>query len=173
MKQASSASHPSAGLAARTRLAPMRTVHLDAVLAIEQRAYDFPWTRGNFIDSLAAGYLAERLLDERGALLGYYVAVSGVDEMHLLNLSVAPELQGRGHGRSMLDALVARCRAGRAAQLWLEVRAGNDRARALYLRYGLVEVGCRRGYYPARAGAHPYSREDAIVMSLDLGGSAA
>ena len=98
------ASPPVAG-AGQTRRAPMRAVDLDAVLAIEKRAYDFPWTRGNFIDSLAAGYLAERLLDARGALLGYFVAAGGPDEMHLLNLTVAPELQGRGHARAMLDVL--------------------------------------------------------------------
>ena len=172
MKQAAPASRD-ADPAARDRLAPMRGADLDAVLAIETRAYDFPWTRGNFIDSLAAGYVAERLLDGRGALLGYCIAAGGAGEMHLLNLTVAPELQGRGHARAMLDALAARCRAEGVAQLWLEVRASNARARALYVRYGFAEVGCRRGYYPARAGAHPYSREDAIVMSLDLGGGAA
>ena len=68
----------------------------------------------------------------------------------------------------MLDALVVRCRAAHTAQLWLEVRAGNARARSLYARYGLAAVGCRRGYYPAPSG-----REDAIVMSLDIGAGAA
>ena len=168
MTPAASALHTSPG----TRLVPMRAVHLDDVMAIERRAYEVPWTHGNFVDALAAGYLAERLLDERGALLGYFVAMEGVDEMHLLNLTVAPERHGCGHARALLDALVARCRATRAARLWLEVRAGNARARALYLRYGLAEVGCRRGYYPTPGGALPSGREDAVVMSLDVDGAA-
>jgi ribosomal-protein-alanine N-acetyltransferase len=46
--------------------------------------------------------------------------------------------------------------------LWLEVRAGNQRARALYRQRGYAEVGLRRGYYPAAQGL----REDAVVMSL-------
>ena len=173
MNPAPTALRTGAGAQPGTHLAPMRAAHLDEVMAIERRAYDVPWTRGNFVDALAAGYLAERRLDERGALLGYFVAMDGADEMHLLNLTVAPEHQGRGHARAMLDALVARCRAARAPRLWLEVRAGNARARSLYARYGLVEVGCRRGYYPARGAAPPFGREDAIVMSLDLGGPAA
>jgi ribosomal-protein-alanine N-acetyltransferase len=138
---------------------------LDRVLAVERAAYSFPWSRGNFVDSLAAGYLAEMLLDDRAGLLGYYVAMAGVDEMHLLNLTVAPAQQRRGHSRTLLDALESRCRERNVATLWLEVRASNARARQVYARRGFAEVGLRRGYYPAGKS----QREDAIVMSLALG----
>jgi [ribosomal protein S18]-alanine N-acetyltransferase len=138
---------------------------LDRVLAVERAAYSFPWSRGNFVDSLAAGYLAEMLLDDRAGLVGYYVAMAGVDEMHLLNLTVAPAQQRRGHSRSLLDALERRCRERHLATLWLEVRASNARARQVYARRGFAEVGLRRGYYPAGKA----QREDAIVMSLPLG----
>ncbi|WP_418318392.1 ribosomal protein S18-alanine N-acetyltransferase [Piscinibacter sakaiensis] len=143
-------------------LRAMLASDLPAVLAIEQAAYEFPWTRGNFLDSLHAGYLARLMFDERGRVIGYFIAMSGVDEMHLLNLSVAPALQGRGHGRAMLDALLQLCREHGAGMLWLEVRTSNLRARSLYRRLGFSEIGIRRGYYPAAGGA----REDAIVMSL-------
>ena len=93
------------------RLLPMRLADLDEVLAIERSAYSFPWTRGNFIDSLSAGYQAELLRLDGSALAGYYLAMSGVDEMHLLNLTVAPVHQRRGHARTLLDALQAHCRA--------------------------------------------------------------
>jgi ribosomal-protein-alanine N-acetyltransferase len=144
---------------------PMTVGDLDEVARIEAAAYEFPWTRGNFIDSLAAGYVARVLRADEGAVVGYFIAMKGVDEMHLLNLTVAPAEQGRGHGRLLLDGLVGICREQRADRLWLEVRDSNDRARALYLRYGFRHVGVRRGYYPARQGR----REDASVMSLDLG----
>ena len=154
-------------------LVPMLAAHVDEVLALERRAYDFPWSRGNFVDSIAAGHLAQRLLDDRGRLLGYFVAMCGAGEMHLLNLSVAPEEQGRGRARTMLDALIAECRAAGVRPLWLEVRAGNRRARSLYGRYGFAEVGVRRGYYPAAAADAPSApgavREDAVVMTLDVG----
>lgn len=147
------------------RRLPMTAARLDAVVAIEQAVYAFPWSRGNFVDSLAAGYLAEVLVDATGELIGYYVAMAGVDEMHLLNVTVRPALQGRGHGRAMLDVLVDEGRARGARSLWLEVRESNEHARALYRRYGFAEVGTRRAYYPA-----PLGREDAVVMSLTLDG---
>jgi ribosomal-protein-alanine N-acetyltransferase len=145
------------------RLAPMLLTDLDAVIALEQAVYPFPWTRGNFVDSLAAGHWMRVLRAGDRTLAGYAVALSGVDEMHLLNLTVAPALQSRGLGRMLLDALVAECRRAYQAALWLEVRESNLRARAVYRRYGFEEIGLRRGYYPA-AGR----REDAIVMKLAL-----
>lgn len=144
-------------------LRAMRVDDLDAVVAIERAAYPFPWTRGNFVDSLAAGYLARVLGGEVG-LTGYYIAMGGVDEMHLLNITVAPAQQGRGHARRMLDELVAFCHEANALKLWLEVRESNAHARSLYLRYGFRHVGVRRGYYPAPDGR----REDAAVMSLEI-----
>ena len=145
-------------------LRPMRAADIDAVLAVERSAYGFPWTRGNFIDSLAAGYLAEMLTSPDGMLIGYYLAMAGVDEMHLLNLTVAPRHQRRGHALTLLDAVERRCREHGIAQLLLEVRASNERARQVYVRRGFAQAGLRRGYYPAGPGR----REDAIVMSLHL-----
>jgi [ribosomal protein S18]-alanine N-acetyltransferase len=146
-------------------LHPMGMADLHDVVAIEAAAYDFPWTRGNFIDSIAAGYLARLLRSNTRGLIGYFIAMKGVDEMHLLNLTVAPDEQGKGHARRMLDELVVECRHQSAGRLWLEVRESNARARALYLRYGFRHIGVRRGYYPALHG----KREDAAVMSLDTG----
>jgi ribosomal-protein-alanine N-acetyltransferase len=147
------------------RPAPMTVAMVDEVAAIEATAYSFPWTRGNFIDSLAAGYLAEVLLDAGGRVVAYDVAMKGVDEMHLLNITVAPAHQGRGHALTLLDRLVERCRLLQAGTLWLEVRQSNERARRIYERYGFRPKGLRRGYYPAPQG----QREDALVMSLAIG----
>ncbi|MEP7298593.1 MAG: ribosomal protein S18-alanine N-acetyltransferase [Burkholderiales bacterium] len=147
-------------------LLPMSAIHLDAVMAIETATYAFPWTRGNFIDSIVAGYAGRVLLDSNGAMLGYFIAMGGVDEMHLLNITVAPAVQGRGHARSMIDALIALCREDRAHELWLEVRQTNAPARAIYAHLGFEQKGVRKGYYPAPLGR----REDAVVMSLNLRG---
>ena len=145
-------------------LVPMTLGDVDAVVTVEVAAYAFPWTRGNFIDSLAAGYVARVLEGPAGRVAGYFIAMEGVDEMHLLNLTVAPSEQGHGHARRLLDALVALCRERSAQQLWLEVRESNERARSLYRRYGFKHIGMRPGYYPAGQGR----REDAVVMSLDV-----
>jgi ribosomal-protein-alanine N-acetyltransferase len=146
-------------------LEPLRVSHLDAVMVLEQASYEFPWTRGNFVDSLHAGYLA-RLLREApgGAPVGYFVAMAGVDEMHLLNITVAPAARRRGLARFMLDALVHHCRLTEANSLWLEVRESNTSARHLYENYGFAQVGRRRGYYPAAGGR----REDALLMNMAI-----
>lgn len=146
------------------RLSPMTVAGLDAVLAVEQHAYSFPWTRGNFIDSLAAGYRAEMLIDAQQQLIGYLVAMPGVDEMHLLNITVAPEFQGQGHARTLFDSLFAHCLSANLHKVWLEVRQSNTRAQAIYKRLGFVEVGLRKAYYPAAFG----QREDAVVMALQV-----
>ena len=143
---------------------PMRVDDLDAVMAIEVACYSFAWTRGNFIDSLAAGHVARVAVGPDDAVLGYFVAMAGVDEMHLLNLSVAPAQQRRGLARQMLDELAGLARRRGDTQLWLEVRQSNERARRLYRGQGFEEVGLRRGYYPAGHGR----REDAVVMRRGL-----
>lgn len=149
-------------------LLPMTLQQLDAVLAVELQAYAFPWTRGNFIDSLAAGYVAQVLHGRQGELMGYFIAMEGVDELHLLNITVAPVAQGLGHARFMLDELCTYGRTHGAHQIWLEVRGSNLRARNIYERYGFRHIGLRRGYYPASRDEHPNGREDAIVMSYAL-----
>ena len=149
---------------AAAHLAPMVTDHLDAVMAVEVAAYPFPWTRGNFIDSLAAGHSARTLWAPDGHLLGYFVAMAGVDEMHLLNITVAPHAQGQGHAGRLFADLTGLCARRHLAELWLEVRVSNAGARAIYAHWGFVQVGVRKGYYPAPRGR----REDAAVMSLKL-----
>lgn len=142
---------------------PLTPDRVPAVLAIEQIAYSHPWSGGNFLDALTAGYQAQCLMagDE---LLGYFVAMKGVEEVHLLNITVAPAFQRQGWAVIMLDALVWWAKSQGARWLWLEVRVTNTRALQIYERRGFVRAGQRKAYYPAGQG----QREDAIVMSLVL-----
>ena len=143
---------------------PMTIASLDGVLELELEVYPFPWTRGNFVDSLVAGYTAWTLNHVDGDLIGYCVAMAGVGEMHLLNITVAPTARRRGHARRLLAELVALCQRSGATRLWLEVRESNGQAREAYRCLGFGQVGRRKGYYPAPEGR----REDAVVMSLDV-----
>lgn len=145
------------------RFEPLTPAHLDAVLHVEQRAYAHPWSRGNFTDTLASGYEAQLLL-AGDTLLGYFVAMKGVDEVHLLNITVAPEHQRQGWAHVMLDALALWAKGQAAEWLWLEVRVSNLRAMAVYEAQGFRRVGQRKNYYPASSG----QREDAMVMSRRL-----
>jgi len=140
----------------------MTEADLRSVLEIEEAIYEFPWTLGNFRDSLRAGYPC--WVERQGAeLIGYAVLMLAGGEAHLLNLSIAPHAQNRGHGRRLLGNLVAAARARGARILFLEVRPSNAAGQRLYTVYGFKQIGVRRGYYPARRG-----REDALVLALDL-----
>ena len=147
----------------RVTLATMTSDDLDQVMAIEQCAYSHPWTRGNFRDSLNPLFEAHCLwLDDE--LLGYFLAMRGFEEMHLLNITVAPARQAQGWGHMMLDALSLMSRHSGAQWLWLEVRESNQRALQVYGRYGFKQVSIRKDYYPAGR----QQREHAVVMSLKL-----
>jgi ribosomal-protein-alanine N-acetyltransferase len=143
-------------------LSPMTEADLDEVAAVEKLAYDFPWTRGNFQDSLRNGYFGVCLRHVTGTLLGYCVLMPVVDEMHLLNLCVAPHAQGDGAGLTLLRETVRIARHEKLDSVLLEVRPSNPRAIHLYERFGFEAIGRRKNYYPARHR----SREDAIVMRL-------
>ena len=152
------------------RLENLRVDLLAGVCAVEQSAYSHPWTRANFIDSMAAGYHCQVLIGPGSdasagidTVIGYFIAMKGVDEVHLLNITVAPAFQRQGWAPLLLDALAGWSRGQGAQWLWLEVRASNARALEIYERQGYRRVGMRKAYYPAHGG-----REDAVVMSLRL-----
>jgi ribosomal-protein-alanine N-acetyltransferase len=138
--------------------APMAAADLDEVLALERSVYPHPWSRGNFADSLDVGYQAWVLRDG-GQLAGYFLLMTALDEAHLLNVSVAANRQRQGLGHYLLDKIAACARGLGAASILLEVRPSNLRALQVYQRYGFVEIGRRKAYYPAHNG----QREDAIV----------
>ena len=157
------ASAPEADQARLELLSLQQPGQLDALMAVEQRAYSHPWSRGNFVDSLASGYQIELLLGGE-QVIGYFVAMPGVEEAHLLNITVAPEFQQQGWSVVLLDALALWARGRGAQWLWLEVRISNLRARQVYEKYGFQRVGERKRYYPGPGT----EREDAVVMSYAL-----
>jgi len=156
---------PSLPAAKEAAFEPLTAARLDALMRIECSVHAHPWTRGNFLDTLAAGHQVQ-ILTADAQILGYFVAMRGVDEVHLLNLTVTPAFQRQGWARVMLDALALWARGQGARSLWLEVRVSNQRARHVYARHGWQCVGLRKGYYPA--GMDAQQREDAIVMPLPL-----
>ncbi len=146
---------------------------LDEVIVIENDVYEAPWTRGNFEDSLAAGYsawVARPAATTRGGavqVIGYFVEMPAVDEAHLLNLTVARAFHRQGLGLRLLRHATMLARDHRARSLILEVRPSNRAAIVLYERYGFLNIGLRRGYYPASL-VPPFAREDALVMRYVL-----
>lgn len=144
------------------RFRPMAVHDLDAVDTIERLVYTHPWTRGNFADSLGAGYHCW-IIERDGDIAGYCVVMIAAGEAHLLNLSVAAPLQRQGLGSALLRFVMQLARDAGARTIYLEVRASNAAGRALYVRHGFAEIGVRRDYYPAEPG-----REDAVTMEKKL-----
>lgn len=141
---------------------PMRETDITGVMQVETRAYRFHWTEGIFRDCLRVGYGC--WLMELGAGIGGYGVLSlVVGEAHLLNICVAPEWQGQGYGRLLLDHFIRIAGERRAYQMLLEVRPSNKPALRLYRSRGFEQVGLRKNYYPADHG-----REDALILSLPL-----
>lgn len=141
---------------------PMNQRDLDAVAELEGSVQPFPWSRGNFADSLAAGH-AVWVCRIGGDLVGFSVVMIVVDEAHLLNVAVSKRYQGKGYGARLLQHAMEEARLHGAAKLFLEVRPSNQRAIELYRLFGFREIGLRRGYYPAALG-----REDALVFEREL-----
>lgn len=141
---------------------PMAEADLAAVMAIENAIYPFPWTTGNFRDSLAACYSCW-IYARNDEVIGYAVAMLAADEAHLLNLSIAAACQKQGYGSVLLRRLCEVVRGQGARLILLEVRPSNVAGRRLYERHGFQQVGLRREYYPAQAG-----REDALILRLPL-----
>ncbi|MBV2234750.1 MAG: ribosomal protein S18-alanine N-acetyltransferase [Sterolibacterium sp.] len=137
---------------------PMQLIDVDAVCAIEQRAQVAPWTRAQFIDSLAAGHAAWLLY--RGTVLSGYALCSFVlDEAELLDIVIDPACQRQGLAGRFMAFLAREARQAGAQKMFLEVRVSNRAAQALYARSGFSPVGLRRDYYPCAAG-----REHALLM---------
>jgi [ribosomal protein S18]-alanine N-acetyltransferase len=141
-----------------TRLRVMTAADLPEITRIEASAYPFPWTEGNFADSLSAGYGCA-VLESADAIAGYVIVMNAVDDLHLLNITVVPEFQRRGLSHQLLAWVEDVAVRDRCSGVLLEVRPSNQRARSIYEHLGFSAIGVRRGYYPAASG-----REDAIVM---------
>ncbi len=131
-------------------------------LQIEQACHKFPWSEQIFLSNQGERYFNLKLLvDEK--MVGFAITQSVSDEATLFNIAVHPQNQHRGYGRLLLEWLIEQLHARSVATLWLEVRASNKGAIALYERLQFNQVSIRPDYYPCSRG-----REDAIIMALSL-----
>ncbi len=135
---------------------------VDAVVVIEQQVHSHPWTRGMFIDALTHGNFC-KLYTVDNEIIGYTVLMPALDEVELLNISIAHTHQRQGWGVKLLGELLATSRENEWVRIILEVRRSNLAALALYRKSGFIEIGVRRDYYASEHG-----REDALVMERKL-----
>ena len=140
----------------------MRTADLAEVAALEKSLYAFPWSIGNFRDSVNAGYDCWTVAHGE-AVIGYAILMVALDEAHLLNIAIASEWQSQGIGRAFLGHMVGVARSASCQIVYLEVRPSNIAARHLYRKLGFQQIAIRPDYYPAVRG-----REDALFLGLAL-----
>jgi [ribosomal protein S18]-alanine N-acetyltransferase len=141
---------------------PMQMADLDAIMQIEPVIYPYPWSRGNFSDSLNSGYSCW-VCQVDGRIMGYAVLMMVLDEAHILNISIAQNFQGQGLGWQLMQFICDVARRHGGLNMFLEVRVSNQKAIRLYEATGFNEMAIRRNYYPAKNG-----REDAILMGMAL-----
>ncbi len=141
---------------------PLNEAHLSKLAEIENSVYAFPWTIGNFQDSLYSGYWCTGVWLGR-ELIGYTIIMPALEEMHLLNFAVASQWQRRGFGTQILTHLIDEARNTSCEVIYLEVRPSNIAALRLYDCFGFARLGLRRDYYPAVTG-----REDAHFLGLNI-----
>lgn len=144
------------------RLRPLATADLPNIMTIEYKACRFPWTVGNFRDSLNTGYLCFGLEISK-KLIGYGVLTVAAGEAHVLNIVIDPDFQGQGYGSFLMRYLLYVAKRHGAGIIFLEVRSSNQTAFHVYHQLGFNEIGTRKNYYPSEKG-----REDAIVLALEL-----
>jgi ribosomal-protein-alanine N-acetyltransferase len=152
----------SAVLDNQPRLRDMRESDLPAIMEIECRAYEFPWTEGVMRDCLRFGYLC-KVYETPSGIFGYGILSIGAGECHFLNICIDPGHQRQGHGGRLVARLLQAARQAGAKTALLEVRMSNEAAFRLYHRMGFNEIGQRKRYYPAHG-----EREDARVLMREL-----
>jgi ribosomal-protein-alanine N-acetyltransferase len=141
---------------------PLLEDDIAEVAAIEEGVYQFPWSAGNFRDSLLSGYQCWGCR-ANGELIAYAIVMNALDEAHLLNLAVAGDWQRHGVGARFIAFLIDEARKLNKEMIYLEVRPSNHAGRRLYAQFGFIQLGLRRGYYPA-----PVGREDALFLGLNI-----
>lgn len=143
-------------------ISPLTSHDLHAAFAIEKASHAFPWTESTFTSNQGERYLNLKLTCG-DTLVAFAITQVVLDEATLFNIAVHPSHQRQGHGRYLLEQLIETLETRGITTLWLEVRASNANAIALYEQLGFNEVSLRRNYYPATNG-----REDAVIMALPL-----
>ena len=136
--------------------------NLDAIDAIEQRAYPTPWSRAMFASELAKPASICLGAFEGELLVGYAINSRYVDAWHVMNVAVDPDRRRRGIATQLLERLFELTLGDERRGYTLEVRVSNDVAIALYEKLGFEQQGIRRGYYTD-------NREDAVIMWRDSG----
>lgn len=151
----------------------MTEADLPKVLEIENESFTAPWSPESFRTLLGRRDTTLLVAEEKGeedaagageatpAIVAYAVFWSVLEQGELANLAVRSDRRGRGVGSALLDRVLELARLRDIRTVYLEVRASNEGARALYRTRDFEELGRREDYYK-----NP--KEDALVLRKEL-----
>lgn len=146
------------------RIRPMLMADLPVVMTVETSGHEFPWTESIIHDCILVGYQCWVIETDEGIQGHGIMSLSPPDECHILNICIKPAEQRKGYGRAIMLHLLQVAKDSGAKCAFLEVRASNYPAIALYQQLGFNQIHIREGYYPAPND----TREDAIVLALEI-----
>lgn len=146
---------------------PAGTDDAEALARLHAQSFYRGWPRSDFAAYLAdpATTPAYVACDARRRIAGFAMLRVTGEECELLTIAVSRRWRGKGVAQALLAAIADDLMATPVRRIFLEVDAGNVPALKLYRRFGFVEIGSRKGYYPKPDG----SAATALVMRLDLG----
>lgn len=140
------------------RIRAMTQQDIPFVLQLEQELFSDAWSEKGLSDTLRYHADTNFTAEYNGAPAGYLLFMAAADEGELLRIGVSPTIWRSGVGQALILWMDQYALANEIAVVWLEVRAGNQAARALYEKNGFVLQGYRKNYYHA-------PQEDAAIMS--------
>ena len=141
----------------------IREADVAQIHAIETLCFAMPWSEESILHDVRENVVARWLVldDGEGRVLAYAEMWLVIDEAHVLNVAVHPDVRRRGYGRRIFEALMALAQESGMGMITLEVRRSNLAAQNLYHACGMLDVGYRKRYYED-------NREDALIMYRDL-----
>lgn len=141
---------------------PMADSDIAQVMVIEMAGHAYPWTEGILHDCLRTGYRCQ-VAEYAGEIVAFSVIQIAAGEAHVFNVCVNKVQQRQGLGAAVLKELLDAAERAQVRSIFLEVRPSNEAAVRLYERFGFMEVGVRKQYYPS-----PQGREDALIFAKEL-----
>ena len=139
------------------RIVPASAEMTEAVVRIENESFSCPWQAESFDEALANPSFDYFVCTEDGEVAGYIIGFTAADECEIANVAVRSDRRGRGIGFMLMEHFISYSAAKGAKSFYLEVRASNAAAQALYKKCGFYAIGVRKNYYKKPT-------EDAVVM---------
>jgi len=148
-------------MAAGFKIRYMEIDDIECVAAIDREIFPDPWSETGLFSYLIRNDTVFLVAEDGDGIAGYCGCQCAADEADIITVAVMSGKRRAGIGRELLYELICLAKAHGAANIYLEVRTGNEPAKALYRDFGFTELGIRKGYYSDPT-------EDAVTMKYEI-----